>query len=425
VGGIFINYRRHPDRADLVSALYEQLSGRFGGANVFLDVSSVRPGERYPNRLRRHIDRAEVVIAVVHDGWVRDLREGQDWVREELEIAFAEGKTIIPLLLDGAAMPTAPELPRSIRELAHLQAHTLQDGRDLGALLDEIGDLAQRSATVRQTPPRRWAGAMACCVAAAAFALPVALWPRDELELAVYASAFGVVVLFAATVATGLVALARKQINATEQLVHDVGPARYHLWMGLPLSTLLIALTTAVVFSSPVDPPLRAFMIVSIGFTIMYTSVLIIRQHRDEQHREDNWPVKLRVPVRAAPVRRELERLRRKLATGDERRIRWHVRHLENAADVLARDANRGRWSWLTADQPAILLGYALWTAAVVGLMTAAALPTMRLWVPALTLVVVGVLAGLTMEFTFRRQRWMRHQVADEVHLRVQRLLDA
>lgn len=425
MGGVFINYRRHPDRTGLISALYEQLSARFGSSNVFLDVTTVHPGERYPNRLRRHLDRSDVVIAVVHDGWVRDLRDGRDWVREEIEIAFAEGKTIIPLLLNGTAMPTGPELPRSIREFAHLQAHTLQDGHDFGALLDEIGDPAQRSATVPQTPLRPWTGALAGCVAAAAFALPVALWPRDEVELAVYASAFGVLVLFAALVAAGVVAAIRRQINATEQLVHDVSPTRYHLWMGLPLSTLLIAVTSAFVFSSPVDPPLRAFMIVAIGSSIMYTSVLIIRQYRDEQHREDNWPVKLRAPVRAAPVRRELERLRRKLATGDERRIRWHVRHLENAADVLARDASRGRWSWLTADQPVILLGYAVWTATIVGLMTAVALPTMRLWVPVSALVLIAVLAGLTVELAFRRQRWVRHQVADEVHLQVQRLLDA
>lgn len=425
VGGVFINYRRHPDRTALIGALYEQLSGRFGSSNVFLDVTSVHPGERYPNRLRRHLDRSDVVIAVVHDGWVRDLRDGRDWVREEIEIAFAEGKTIIPLLLPGTAMPTASDLPRSIREFAHLQAHTIQDGHDFGALLDEIGDPAQRSATVPQTPRRRWSGVLACCLATAAFVLPVALWPRDERELAVYASAFGVMVLFAALVATGLVALARRQINATEQLVHDVGPTRYHLWMGLPLSTLLIVFTSALVFSSPVDPALGAFLVVAIGFSIMYTSVLIIRQYREEQHREDNWPVRLRAPVRAAPVRRELERLRRKLPTGDERRIRWHVRHLENAADALARDASRGRWSWLTADAPLILLGYAVWTATIVGLMTAAALPTMRLWVPAATLVIVAVLVGLTVELAFRRQRWVRHQVADEVHLQVQRLLDA
>jgi hypothetical protein len=425
VGGVFINYRRHPDRAGFVSTLYDQLSGRFGTANVFLDVSTVHPGERYPNRLRRHLDRAEVVIAVVHDGWVRDLRDGRDWVREELEIAFAEGKTIIPLLLSGTAMPTAPELPRSIREFAHLQAHTLQDGHDLGALLDEIGDPAQRSAAVRQTSPRRWIGALTGCAAVAAFALPVALWPRDERELAVYASAFGVMVLFAVALATGVVTLVRRQINATEQLVHDVSPTRYHLWMGLPLSTLLIAVTSAFIFSSPVDPPLRAFLIGTVGFTIMYTSVLVIRQYREEQHREDDWPVKLRAPVRAAPVRRELARLRRKLASGDERRIRWHVRHLENAADVLARDASRGRWSWLTADQPVVLLGYAVWTAGIMGLMTAAALPTMRLWVPASILVIIAVLAGLTIELAFRRQRWVRRQVADEVHLQVQRLLDA
>ena len=56
MGGIFINYRRHPDRAGFIDTLFEQLSGRFGSGNVFLDVTSMSPGERYPNRLRRHLD---------------------------------------------------------------------------------------------------------------------------------------------------------------------------------------------------------------------------------------------------------------------------------------------------------------------------------------------------------------------------------
>lgn len=424
MGGIFLNYRRHPSRAGFIDTLYEQLSGRFGSGNVFLDVTSMSPGERYPNRLRRHLDRADVVIAVVHEGWARDLRDGQDWVREEIETALGEGKTIVPLLLPGSAMPTAAELPRSIREFAHLQAHTVQDGNDLRTLLDEIGDPVERSAAVRQTARRPWSAPLALVLATASFGAPVALLPPTARDVAVYASFFGVVVLFAAMISVGVVALARKPINESERLVHDLGPVRYQLWMGLPASTLLIAITAALAFSSPVSPAQRVFLIFAGGGSIMYMTVAVIRQYRTEQHRERSWPVKLPEPVRAAPVRRELERLRRKLATGDEHRIRWHVRHLENAADVLARDASRGRRSWLTADQPAVLLLYSVWAAAVVGLMTAAALPAMRLWVPALTLVITAAVVALTAEIAFRRQRWVRCRVADEVHVQLQRILD-
>jgi hypothetical protein len=175
MGGVFINYRRHPDRDGFARTLQDQLSTRFGSGKVFLDVTSVSPGERYPSRLRRHLDRADVVIAVVHDEWVRDLRDGQDWVRDELEIALAEGKTIIPLLLNGAEMPTAIELPRSIKEFAHLQAHVARNDHDLALLLDEIGDPAERSAGVRQTPRRSWPGPLALGAAAVAFVAPMVL----------------------------------------------------------------------------------------------------------------------------------------------------------------------------------------------------------------------------------------------------------
>jgi len=123
-------------------------------------------------------------------------------------------------------------------------------------------------------------------------------------------------------------------------------------------------------------------------------------------------------------VRRELERLLRKQATAASERVRWHVLHLENAADVLARDASRGRWQWLTSDVTGRLFVYTAWAAASLGLMTSAALPTMRFQVPAIALAVVVVIAAATVEVTFRRQRWVRRTVADEVHTQVQRIED-
>jgi hypothetical protein len=404
MGGVFINYRRHPARDAFAVALHERLTSRFTSANVFLDVTSIKPGERYPNRLRRHLDRADVVIAIVHPEWVRDLRSGPDWVRWEIEHAFAEGKTIIPLLLDGARMPTAQELPRSIREFAHLQA--VDD--DLDVLLDRIGDPVQRSTAVRQTPRRPWTGALALAVAAVAFAAAL-LVPDD---IAVYAASFGTAVLIAVMISVGVVSLARQPINASERLVHDFDPTRYYLWVGLPAGTVLVAVTVAVVFSSPVSPELRPFLIFVAGFAVLHLVFLVIRQYRAEQDRERDWPARLPEPVRAAPVRRELERLRRKLATGDEQRIRWHVRHLENAADVLSRDASRGRWTWLVSDQPVALTLYAAWAAAIVGMTTAVAL-----------LIIAGI-AAITVEAAFRRQRWVRQSLADEVHAQAQRILD-
>ncbi|GAB2869943.1 toll/interleukin-1 receptor domain-containing protein [Lentzea nigeriaca] len=405
MGGVFINYRRHPARDAFAATLHDRLASRFTSGNVFLDVTSIKPGERYPNRLRRHLDRADVVIAIVHPEWVRDLRSGLDWVRWEIEHAFAEGKTIIPLLLDGARMPTAQELPRSIREFAHLQA--VDD--DLDVLPDRIGDPLQRSTAVRQTPRRPWTGALAIIVAAVAFAASALLVPDD---IAVYAAGFGTVVLIAVMISVGVVSLARKPINASERLVHDFDPTRYYLWVGIPAGTFLVALTVAVVFSSPVAPELRPFLIFVAGFAILYLVFLVIRQYRAELDRERDWPARLPEPVRAAPVRRELERLRRKLATGDEQRIRWHVRHLENAADVLSRDANRGRWTWLVSDQPVALTLYAGWAAAIAGMTSAIAL------------VIIAGIAAITAEAAFRRQRWVRQSLADEVHAQAQRILD-
>ncbi|MEU7477532.1 TIR domain-containing protein [Lentzea sp. NPDC042327] len=425
MGGIFLNYRRHDERLAFVRGLYERLAERFGAGTVFLDSASIGHGRRYPNQLRRHLDRSDVVVVVVHDGWARELRtDGTDWVHNEIRWALDAGKTIIPVLFGGARMPRAQELPRTIRELANFQAHRADDDPGHDLLVDKIAAEPRRRAAIAQTPPKPWAGPVAGVAGAVAFAAPVVLVPGDWQEAAVYLSVFGVVVLAAVLFAVSVVSLARKPLNTAERLSQYVDPTRYHLAVGAPLLILLESVVVAFVFSSPVDPQLRPFLVVGAGVGVLYLVFLVLGNYQTEKFREDHWPVRLRHPVKPAPVRRELERLRRKHATADAERVRWHLVHLENAADVLARDASRGRWRWLTSDPTGYLVAYTAWAAASVGLLTSAALPAMRLWVPAVAFGLVAAMAWATVEAAFRRQRWVRREVADEVHVQVQRIQD-
>ena len=421
----FLNYRRHDERIAFVRTLHARLAERFGEGNVFLDSATIGHGRRYPNQLRRHLDRSDVVVVVIHPGWARELRtDGTDWVHNEIGWALAAGKTIIPLLLEGAKMPRAHELPRTIREVANFQAHRTVDDPEHEGLIEKIAAEPQRRAAIAETPPRPWAGPVAGLLGAAAFAAPVLLVPRSWREAAVSLSMFGLVVLVAVLIAVALVSVARKPINTAERLTHDFDPTRYYLLVGIPTGILLESFVVAMVFSSPVRPEVRPFLIVTAGLAVLYLVFLVLNAYKVEKFREDHWPVRLKHPVKPAPVRRELERLLRKQATADPQRVRWHVLHLENAADVLARDASRGRWRWLTSDLTGHLFAYTAWAATTVGLMTSAALPTMRLWVPAVLLAVIAVLAWATVEAAFRRQHWVRRMIADEVHVQVQRIQD-
>ena len=192
-----------------------------------------------------------------------------------------------------------------------------------------------------------------------------------------------------------------------------------------PAGILLTGFSVAIVFSSPVEPRQRPLYVLIAGGAAMYLLFLVLQQYKTEKFREDHWPVRLKEPVKPAPVRRELERLLRKhSAGGDPERVRWHITHLENAADVLSRDGTRGRWSWLTADQTGQLLLGTAWIAATVGFVTSAALPTTRLWVPTVMLATIALIAGITVEAAYRRQVWVRRMLADEVHTEIQRIQD-
>jgi hypothetical protein len=437
MGTIFINYRRHADRNWFAEELRDALTGRFTDERVFLDVSSIDIGLRYPDALRVHLDRADVVLVVVHHGWVRDLKNGHDWVRQEIQESLKQGKTIVPVLLDGADMPTAGELPKEIRELANRQAHRVllrSKEQDVERLVETLASILlplwerPNSANVSPTPERRWVGPVAIGVAAVALAVPVFVVPGDTQELATEIFVLSAACMLAPMLALIAVCWSRKPINAAEQQAQRLDPTRYYLWIGFPAGLFGVGVIVALVFSSPVAPAVRPWLIFIAAVSFVYLVTIVLKQYEKERRRDRNWPEKLPEPVKAAPVRRELERLEGKLATETNdpeqqyNRAAWHITHLRNAAEVLSVDAKRGRWAWLTADQTTALIGYAVWAPATVGVMAAVTLP--HLGATAVTAAVVGAIVAVTAEFPYRRQRWLRQQVAAEVHRKVLGLAD-
>lgn len=142
---LFISYRRD-DGAGHAGRLYDRLSARFGDEQVFIDHYDLLPGQDFPSAIESHLARADVVLALIGPRWVeaRDARgqlrlaQADDFVRRELLAALASGKHVIPVLIGGARMPSAAELPAELAALSRLQAWELRDARfddDLNALL--------------------------------------------------------------------------------------------------------------------------------------------------------------------------------------------------------------------------------------------------------------------------------------------------
>jgi tetratricopeptide (TPR) repeat protein len=126
--GIFISYRRD-DAAYPAGWLFDRLAAHFGAGRVFKDVDSIQFGDDFPAAITSALESCAVLVAVIGARWLtaagergRRLDDPGDYVRLELEAAFRRGVRVIPVLVDGARMPRAAELPAGLAELSRRQA---------------------------------------------------------------------------------------------------------------------------------------------------------------------------------------------------------------------------------------------------------------------------------------------------------------
>jgi TIR domain-containing protein len=133
VAEIFISYRRE-DAGGYAGRLEDGLERAFGAGSAFRDVMDLRPGEDYFQALNQRIAGAVAVLVVIGPRWLVVERDGQrrleqedDVVRQEVQVALASGKPVIPVLVGGATMPEAVMLPAAVAGLARFQAVSLSD----------------------------------------------------------------------------------------------------------------------------------------------------------------------------------------------------------------------------------------------------------------------------------------------------------
>jgi len=133
--GTFISYRRE-DAAGYAGRLRESLERRLGAARVFRDVDTLRPGQDFVQAIESRLSDCAVMIAVIGREWAsardmagsRRLDEPFDFVRLEIAAALTRPNVlVVPVLVEGAAMPSASELPENMRPLARRQALTVRD----------------------------------------------------------------------------------------------------------------------------------------------------------------------------------------------------------------------------------------------------------------------------------------------------------
>jgi len=147
VARIFISYRRD-DTSGEAGRLADELTRTFGRQNVFIDVDAVAPGTDFEQRIRGALDSSDVVLVLIGDRWLTDrLADGRRRIDDEhdyvrMEVAGALGRTdatVVPVLVEGATMPRASDLPTSLAPLATRNAVDLAGKRwpyDVGVIVD-------------------------------------------------------------------------------------------------------------------------------------------------------------------------------------------------------------------------------------------------------------------------------------------------
>jgi TIR domain len=134
--GVFISYRRQ-DTPHLAGRLYDRLGEHFGQERVFMDVDSIEPGLDFAEVIRGAVSSSAVMLVLIGDKWLtttdsrgrQRLDNPDDYVRLELESALAREMRVIPVLVEGAAMPGSQELPGSLAGLARRNALEVTHGR--------------------------------------------------------------------------------------------------------------------------------------------------------------------------------------------------------------------------------------------------------------------------------------------------------
>jgi hypothetical protein len=134
VARIFICYRRD-DASGYAGRLRDALSSQFGPAEIFRDIETIGPGDDFVQAMSRAIASCAVFLAIIGRHWLaaaapdgtRRLDDPEDHVRGEIAEALKRGVRVIPVLVQGARMPPARELPEPLKGLAARHAIVLDD----------------------------------------------------------------------------------------------------------------------------------------------------------------------------------------------------------------------------------------------------------------------------------------------------------
>ena len=149
---IFISYRRE-DTGTAADRLFSNLSKEFGRRQVFMDFNSLKPGTDFVEQIIKTISSCKAMIVFIGPQWLNKITQNKakkkdslshDYVEVEVAAGLDLGIPIIPLLLDGAKMPSEKELPSGLEPFAKYHAFEITTKRwqyDVKSLIAALNDV--------------------------------------------------------------------------------------------------------------------------------------------------------------------------------------------------------------------------------------------------------------------------------------------
>jgi hypothetical protein len=126
---IFISYRRE-DTEGQAGRLFTDLGRIFGPNSVFMDVAGLEAGRDFRRAIDQQVSSCGVLLAVIGKSWLdvkdasgqRRLDDPHDFVRLETAAALKRDIPVVPVLVHGAQMPKADQLPPDMADLVYRSA---------------------------------------------------------------------------------------------------------------------------------------------------------------------------------------------------------------------------------------------------------------------------------------------------------------
>ncbi|GAB4515874.1 MAG: hypothetical protein OHK0046_20030 [Anaerolineae bacterium] len=160
---IYLSYRKSQS-ADVAERIYDKLKQAFGADSVFKDIIANTPlGASFQDVLEDEIDKSDVLLVLIGPNWTQNstaetsgLQLKDDFVRIEVEAGLAHGDDlpVIPVLVDGAAMPERSALPPGLHALTYRSPAVIRDDanfdRDVQWLIDQIKARTEQTAVRRR-----------------------------------------------------------------------------------------------------------------------------------------------------------------------------------------------------------------------------------------------------------------------------------